>query len=153
MKHLSQHAISTLAGSFILVCAFAQAQETQHAKSGSLPESGLWITASGNLEVNIAPCGQALCGTVTRVIANQSMNNPAVAMAPPNAASPVGKKILYDLQPSGKGDWQGRIYNRENDKTYNSLISLITPDQLKLIIYEDSPASGKTQVWKRATAQ
>ena len=35
---------------------------------------GRWITANGNLEVEIAPCGNALCGTVTQVLGNRSMS-------------------------------------------------------------------------------
>ena len=38
-------------------------------------QTGRWITASGNLEIEIAPCGQALCGTVVRVLANNSMSS------------------------------------------------------------------------------
>lgn len=144
-----KYTLNALIASLVFIGAFAQADSTQSNKSGSIPESGLWITESGNLEVEIAPCGQTFCGTIVRVIANRSMNNPAAAMTPANAASPIGKKILFDLKPSENG-LQGRIYNRENDKTYNSQLSLAGTDQLKLVIYEDSPASGKTQLWKRS---
>ncbi|AMP07565.1 DUF2147 domain-containing protein [Collimonas pratensis] len=151
MTNLSQRLLSKLAASCILISTFAQAQ--QPAQQGTAAESGRWITESGNLEVDIAPCGTDMCGTIVRVIANRSMSNPTVAMQPTNAGSPLGKKILFDLKPAEQGGWQGHIYNRENDKTYNSLIALIAPDQLKLTVYEDTPAHGKTQVWKRPDAQ
>ena len=54
--------------------AVAPAPGTAHPKA----PLGRWITESGNLEVNIAPCnpagGNALCGKVVRVLANRSMS-------------------------------------------------------------------------------
>ncbi len=131
--------ISKLALSLILASAGAQAQSPT-------PESGRWITESGNLEVEIAACGEALCGTIVRVISSQSMSG---AMSAPGAASPLGKKILIDLQRVA-GGLQGQIYNRGNNKTYNTLAALSGPNQLKLTIYEDTPASGQVQIWTRA---
>jgi uncharacterized protein (DUF2147 family) len=118
------------------------------------PETGRWITESGNLEVEIASCGDAAsnayCGTITRVIANNAMGQPGVQMAASNAPSPLGKRILFDLKPLAGGGWQGHIYNRENNKTYNSQLAAVGGDQLKLTIYEDTPAQGRVQVWRRA---
>jgi uncharacterized protein (DUF2147 family) len=127
----------------VTLSAGAQAQQAS-------PEAGRWITESGNLEVEVAPCGENHCGTIVRVIANNSMSNPGQKMAAPaGAASPIGKKILFDLRPRDGGGWQGKIYNRENDKTYNSRLDALGADQLKLTIYENDPAMGKTQVWRR----
>lgn len=109
--------------------------------------AGRWLTASGNLEVEIAPCGQALCGTVVRVVSNRSMSNPAVEMK--DAPSALGMKILSDFAPAGDGEWKGRIYNRENGKTYNCVMSLAAPDQLKLRPYVGITLFGKNQVWQR----
>jgi uncharacterized protein (DUF2147 family) len=109
---------------------------------------GRWLTESGNLEVDIAPCGKALCGTVTRVVANNSMAEPGKAMAgDPQAA--LGLKILSDFVPAEDGAWTGQIFNRENGKTYDCIMSLEAPDQLKLRAYVGSPLIGKTQIWRR----
>lgn len=141
--------------------AFAFNGSPSHAADTS-PETGRWITESGNLEVEIAACGDAAssayCGTITRVIANNAMSQGAVPAAVPAAtqaatpagASPIGKRILFDLKPLASGGWQGRIYNRENNKTYNSQLAALGGDQLKLTIYEDTPAQGRVQVWHRA---
>lgn len=110
---------------------------------------GRWVTESGNLEVDIAPCGQALCGTVARVIANKSMSDPSKAMDGP---SPLGMKILTDFVPTTAGEWQGQIFNRENGKTYDCLMSLHAPDQMKLHAYVGTPLIGKSQVWRRVSA-
>ena len=144
MRAIIQPAMLALSAILTLAVASAQAQQ-------AAPELGRWITESGNLEVEIAACGPAYCGTITRVIAKQSMSKPGAAMAPAHAASPLGKQILFDLQPMSAGGWQGHIYNRENNKTYNSQLAALDPDQLKLTIYEDSPANGRVQVWRRSS--
>jgi uncharacterized protein (DUF2147 family) len=140
---LLKHTLLLLCASLAIVGASARAEQAS-------PEAGRWITESGNLEVEIAACGQAYCGTIVRVLANNSMNNPAAAMAPAaGAASPIGKKIMFDLQPMEGGGWQGHIYNREDNKTYNSRLTALGTDQLRLSIYADNPEQAKVQVWRR----
>ncbi len=114
-------------------------------------ETGRWITASGNLEVEIAPCGGALCGTVVKVLANRSMMAGAgQAMQPLDDKPALGMQVLTDLRPVDGGKWQGRIYNRENGQTYDCLLALAGPDRLTVHAYQGTPAMGRTQVWQRA---
>lgn len=120
---------------------------------------GLWLTASGNLEVRIAPCGAALCGKVARVIANQSMSRPGEAMAADAQAAHEGMDILSDFLPSEREtrpdgssavtEWRGRIFNRENGKTYDALMSVGKGGELQLRAYVGLPLFGKTQAWQR----
>jgi uncharacterized protein (DUF2147 family) len=112
---------------------------------------GRWVTESGNLEVQLEPCGDALCGKVVKVLANRSMSGPG-AMEPADTRSPLGMTILSDLKPSGEGEWTGQIYNRENAKHYSVRMSTTTADQLVLRAYVGLPLFGKTQVWRRAEA-
>ena len=114
---------------------------------------GRWLTESGNLEVEIAPCGDALCGTVVRVIANRSMSSPDKVMAPVDSRPALGMQILSNFTPSGGGVWQGQIYNRENGKTYDCLMELVAPDQLKIRGYKVMSLFGQTQIWRRVTDQ
>jgi uncharacterized protein (DUF2147 family) len=119
---------------------------------------GLWLTASGNLEVRIAPCGAALCGKVARVIANHSMSRPGEAMAEGAQPAQEGMDILSDFLPSAREtaadgasvvtEWRGRIFNRENGKTYNALMSVGKGGELRLRGYVGLPLFGKTQVWQ-----
>lgn len=134
----------TCALSLVLAAAGAQAQP-----AAAQPETGRWITESGSLEVEIAACGPAFCGTVVRVIAKAGMPGAPAAAPAPAAPSPLGMKILFDLKPSDGGGLQGQIYNRNNKKIYNSLLQASGADQLKLTIYQDSPASGAVQLWRR----
>jgi len=114
---------------------------------------GRWLTQSGNFEIDIASCGAALCGTVGRVLGNQAMSQSGVESKPMDARNAMGMKILSELAASSDGEWQGRIYNRENGKTYDCRVRLLTPDQLELRSYIVLPLFGKTQVWTRVAAQ
>lgn len=120
---------------------------------------GLWLTASGNLEVRIAPCGAALCGKVARVIANQSMSRPGEAMEAGAQPAHEGMDILTDFLPSERRtapdgrsvvtEWRGRIFNRENGKTYDALMSVGPGGELKLRAYVGLPLLGRNQAWQR----
>ncbi|MBA4111317.1 MAG: DUF2147 domain-containing protein [Leptothrix sp. (in: Bacteria)] len=112
---------------------------------------GRWITASGNLEVEVAPCGQALCGTATRVLANRSMSPGGDAMDPVDRRPALGMTILSDFRPDDgePSQWHGQIYNRENGKTYRCQMSMGPQGELVLRPYIGLPLFGKTQVWHR----
>lgn len=124
---------------------------------------GRWITANGNLEVEIAPCGAALCGTVTQVLANRSMSREGAAMEAADARPALGMTILRDFAPVDSGDaarppkeWSGEIYNRENGKTYRCIMMVSTAEkpagELVLHAYVGIPLFGKTQRWSRTAA-
>ena len=141
-----------LVGAFVASQALAACTQTSTdpaAGADAADQKGRWLTASGNLEVEIAPCGEALCGTVVRVVANKSMGAPDKAMAPVDARPALGMRILMDFKPSDDEQWEGRIYNRENGKTYRCVMTLLAPDQLKIRPYIVLPLFGQTQIWRR----
>jgi uncharacterized protein (DUF2147 family) len=116
------------------------------------PHLGRWVTESGNLEIEIAPCGDAFCGTVVKVLANRSMAGPGQEMAPADTRPALGMVILSGLKPVGDGELRGEIYNRENAKSYSASVTPAAPDQLLVRGYVGLPAFGKTQVWRRPAA-
>ena len=128
----------------LLALALAPAAFAQ----STLPHQGRWITESGNLEVDIAPCGEAFCGTVVKVLANRSMSGGG-ELVQADARPAMGMKLLSDLRPSGEGELTGEIYNRENGKSYSTLLSVAGPNQLVVRSYVGLPMFGKTQVWQR----
>ena len=136
--------LSLLIAILALAAAQAQAQPAQ---------AGRWITESGNLEVEIAPCGDALCGTVTRVIANRSMSAPGQEMDAADKRPALGMQILTGLHPTGDDTLTGEIYNRENAKTYSVRLTLDGPQQLLVRPYIGLPLIGKTQLWRRVEAR
>ena len=114
--------------------------------------AGRWRSASGNVEVEIAPCGTALCGTIVRVLSNRSMADPSVEL--PNLPG-VGLVVLSNFLPSASGDGslEGFIYDRESRKTYACTMSLESPDRLALHAYVGFQMLGRTQVWTRVDAE
>lgn len=103
------------------------------------PQIGRWLTQSGQLEVEIAACGQALCGTVVKVTDS----------AADASAAAMGLKVLSGLTPVSAKEWKGRIYNRGDGASYDCLMSLANPDELRIIAYQTSPANGREQIWSR----
>lgn len=134
----------------MMLLALVMLAATAHAASGAGEVGGRWLTASGNLEVDIGPCGAELCGTVARVVANHSMSDPGKEMGDRPA---IGLAILTGFAPAGAGEWEGHIYDRENDKTYRCVMWLDGDGQLEVRPYVGIHLIGKTQRWTRvATA-
>lgn len=83
------------------------------------PLEGNWRTPSddnGNSGiVQVAPCGAALCGTLV-----QAFDGNGAAIQSPN----IGRQIIFDTTPSGGGEYQGRVWSPDRDKTYNSRLQL-----------------------------
>lgn len=136
------------AASLMLGTAIAQ---TTHSPPG--PE-GRWISANGNVEVDVAHCGPAWCGTITRVLSQQSMSRPGEVMTPVDTRPALGMTILKDfvaedVDEGNPTTWRGHIYNRENGKTYRCLMSLDASGSLVLRPYVGLPLFGQTQVWRR----
>lgn len=112
--------------------------------------SGVWTTQSGNVDVAILPCGEALCGDVVRVHGNVSMSEPGK----PAAGLPAteGMHILTGLTPSGPGRWKGKIFNREKNKTYDCVVTSLSPTELEVRPYIVLESIGQTQIWKSVPA-
>lgn len=110
---------------------------------------GRWITESGNLEVDIAPCGNALCGKVVKVLANKSMSAPGQEMDAVDKRPALGMTLLDGIRTAGEGEYEGRIYNRENGKHYSATLKPTEPQQLLVRPYVGISLFGKTQVWRR----
>lgn len=144
---------STLfAASLMVGVAMAQTTRNQHE-----PE-GRWLSANGNVEVDVAHCGPAWCGTITRVLSQHSMSRPGEVMTPVDTRPALGMTILKDFvaEEADEGTtattWRGHIYNRENGKTYRCLMSLDASGSLVLRPYVGLPLFGQTQVWRRVDA-
>lgn len=76
---------------------------------------GLWRTEPGKsgawLDVRIAPCGAALCGTI------ESQHGTDRDLS--------GQRIIDAMQPDGPGRWSGgTIWAPDDDKTYRARMSL-----------------------------
>lgn len=85
------------------------------------PVAGRWLTDGGKALVEIAPCGNALCGRIARVLVSTSgaatdRNNPD----PKLRGRPLtGLTILSGFTDAG-AVWKGRIYDPESGRSYRS---------------------------------
>ncbi len=82
------------------------------------PVLGVWQTEVDDgayAHVTMAPCGPAICGTLSR-----SFN----ATGEYKAAT-LGRQLVWDMQPNGKGGYaNGKIWQPSTDKTYRSKMTL-----------------------------
>lgn len=81
--------------------------------------TGTWRTEAterGYLEIQVSPCGAAMCGTIVR----------AISTAGETGTYPhIGRQMIWDMQPDGAGKWSGgKIWDPRNDKVYNSKMEL-----------------------------
>jgi len=81
--------------------------------------TGTWRTETtdeGYLEIVMAPCGAALCGTISRAIGPDGQ---------PGDYPHLGREIVWDMVPVGAGKWDdGKIWDPRNDNTFNSKMEL-----------------------------
>ena len=92
------------------------------ASFAPMPVTGRWLTVEGKALVDIAPCGQMLCGRIARVLKPRP-GGPAIDVNNPDATlrtRPIaGILILSDFK-SADDRWKGRIYDPESGRTYRS---------------------------------
>lgn len=87
--------------------------------------SGIWQTEPGDtggfLHVSIQPCGDKICGQITRAF-EKNLNVV-------DGYEHGGKPIIWDMAQDGDGKWSGgKIWAPDRDKTYNSKMELSGAD-------------------------
>ena len=85
-------------------CAIATSAAAQDA-------AGTWLRDNGSSKVRIGKCGEALCGHIVWLRNSAHRNR-------------QGERVLYDMKPSGPGEWQGSAFNPEDGKTYTGKMVL-----------------------------
>lgn len=92
--------------------------------------TGNWLVKDQTAVIRIAPCADALCGTIAWTSQpGLDENNPD----PKKRDRPiVGTQIIVGMKPAGGNRWDGEIYNPENGKTYSGHIILLSPDVLRI---------------------
>ncbi|MBI2719757.1 MAG: DUF2147 domain-containing protein [Rhizobiales bacterium] len=107
--------------------AFGTVQAETSQAGGSAV--GNWVMENGKVTIRIAPCGEALCGTIVAMKKpldgngrpKRDKHNPD----PDKRDRPViGLTVLSAMRPDGDGGWAGRIYNADDGNTYVSTMEL-----------------------------
>jgi len=72
---------------------------------------GEWKRDDGKTKVRFAPCGGAVCGSITWL---SDADSPAK----------VGQQVFFDMKPNGEGNWAGSAFNPDDGRTYSGKMKL-----------------------------
>jgi len=97
--------------------------------------TGHWLTEDRTAIIAIAPCGNALCGSIARVLVNKP-GQPTTDINNPNPALRkrpfIGLRLISGMR-AGPKRWEGgRIYDPNNGKSYKSYLELNRDGSLKV---------------------
>lgn len=98
---------------------------------------GLWLRPEGGVQFSFYDCDGQLCA---KVVAASSAEDQAS----------IGTVILRGAKKTGVNQWKGKLYNAEDGKTYDGVITVEKPDELTLTgCLWGVLCSGET--WKRVS--
>jgi uncharacterized protein (DUF2147 family) len=93
--------------------------------------AGKWRVADGTAHIQIAPCGQSLCGSIAWMSdggAGRDDKNPD----PAQRNRPLMGLPILQLQQGGDNLWTGRVYNANDGQNYSARIYLQNESVLKI---------------------
>ena len=135
---------------FLIAALFATPAGAQ-----SPTPTGVWLHANKRIQVEIAPCGDRLCGKLVWFrwpngadglpLIDLKNDDPALRKRPL-----LGLAILYGLRRTGDDSWEdGKIYNPDDGVDYNATMSIQEDGTLRVRAYGLLPIFGKTLIWTR----
>lgn len=134
--------------------------KTQPPAPDALPGYvGVWIDDTGNGAIQLAKCGDKLCGRMVWLRFPLDDNGaPTTDSLNPTEAErhkPVcGLQVLGDLQMQADGSWDGGwIYDPKDGKTTKVALRLRASDRLEVTGYSSVKLLSETVTWKRAGAR
>ena len=116
---------------------------------------GVWLHPNQRIQVEIAPCGEDLCGKMIWFLhPNDPKGLPLVDFRNVNPAlrsQPLlGLAIVHGLLRTGERTWgNGKIYNPDDGVEYRSLMTMPADGTLRVRAYVLVPLLGQTFVWTR----
>ncbi|HET7280993.1 MAG TPA: DUF2147 domain-containing protein [Sphingomicrobium sp.] len=126
-------ALTTL---FIAASAVAQPRATT-------PVEGYWKNPIGSAIIQIAPCGDTLCG---KVVWASARGQREVAK---NTSNVVGTTVLTNLKYA-RGHWAGSLYVPDDNIHVSAKLQLIGDGRMKLTGCGLMGLICRTQIWTRA---
>ena len=105
---------------------------------------GRWKSPGGNSIIEIAPCGDNLCGTVAWASAKAKKD------ASKATDQLVGTQLLTALQEKREGRWQGKLFIPDKNIRATAKIELAKTGQLKVSGCLAGKALCKAELWTRA---
>jgi uncharacterized protein (DUF2147 family) len=103
---------------------------------------GRWRSPGGNSIIDVAPCGDAWCGTVAWASERAKQD------ARKSTEQLVGTQLLTELREAKPGRWEGRIFIPDRNMRATAKLQLVGPGELKV-----SGCAARilcsSQVWSR----
>lgn len=116
-----------IAAAFVPAAATAQSQPT-----------GVWIDHTGRGAVEIAECGNALCGHIVWVQDARHIKT-------------CRNQVIGNVRQVGGGTWdRGWIVDPDDNSRYSVELKPIGTDRLRVVGYMGSKLFSETMTWKRA---
>jgi uncharacterized protein (DUF2147 family) len=128
--------------------AFALAALAAPPPPASADIAGAWRVQDKQAVVTIAPCGEALCGKLTRFLVplppakTHDTHNPDTAR---RGRPLIGVDVLSNLTRDGD-EWHGAIYDPRSGKSYRAVVFR---DGATLTVKGCLSIFCKTQTWDR----
>jgi len=117
--------------------------------------AGVWLHANQRIELEMAPCGDRLCGKLVwfknptdadgRPLVDRHNPDPALRTRPL-----MGLTVLEGLRRADERTWEdGKIYNPTDGQSYDVTISIEDDRTARVRAYLGVPLFGQTQIWTR----
>jgi uncharacterized protein (DUF2147 family) len=104
---------------------------------------GTWLTESGHGVVEIAECGDALCGRIVGIDREPGDSMPTDV----HGRSQCGLTIISNVKPEAAGTWFGEITDPRDGATYQAKLWVDSSGNLHLRGFIGISLFGSTQVW------
>ena len=122
--------------SLVVLIALVAAPVARSETAGE--PTGVWLTQAGDARVKVSKCGGGLCAVIVwlKDPINAATGKPEVDDKNPNPALAkrpmIGLSLFSGMRPVGPNKWSGQIYNADDGKSYESHISVSSPDTLRV---------------------
>ena len=124
----------------LMIIAFLSLTAAQEAPGGL---EGRWANPSKSVILDIAPCADALCGTVAWASAQAQQD------ARKGTSQLVGTPLLTGMKAKG-AIWQGRLFIPDENLRVTAKLQLVSAGQLKVSGCAMAGAICRSQIWNRA---
>ncbi len=150
--------VGTAASAFVLVLGAT----TAVASTTPTSPIGTWWAEGGAAQVQLEPCGTALCGRVVWLRSPFDENGCALVdryNADPalRARDVLGMEIVHGLvaqEPTPRSEWSGgTIYDPTSGRTYDCALRVRDADRLEIRGYFGLRVLGRTVVWTRVGSE
>jgi uncharacterized protein (DUF2147 family) len=139
---------------FAFILCFASFAATSVDAQSATPV-GVWLHPNGRIQMEISPCGDALCANL--VWFKQPNDDQGVPWVDVNNPDPalrtrplLGLTVLKGLRRTASDTWEdGKVYNPDDGGDYTALMSVQNDGTLHVRAYVVLPMLGKSLTWTR----